>query len=108
MTDLSRILTNGGALTRRRTFFASSALANTAKLASTVASVQTVPSGSHSGETWPTSRAFFASALFAWGNSSLMGTANVAGATLPSFHAGNDTMTLALLLPAFAGTRTGP
>ena len=32
----------------------------------------------------------------------------VAGATWPSFQAGNDTVTLALPLAASAGTRTGP
>src|SRR5262249_59064608 len=96
MTDLSSTLTNGGASTRtRRTSFGSSILAYTAKLASTIAPVQTVPSGSQSGEGVPTWRVF-AAAFFAGGASSMLGTANVAGTTLPCFHAGNDTMTFAL------------
>jgi hypothetical protein len=32
----------------------------------------------------------------------------VAGDTFPSFHAANETVTLALPLAASAGTRTGP
>src|SRR5262245_4795140 len=37
---------------------------------------------------------------------STMGTSSVAGATLRSFHPGNESMTLALPLPTFSGTRT--
>jgi len=33
---------------------------------------------------------------------------NFTGATLPSFQSGNDSVTLALPLPAPSGTRTGP
>jgi len=45
---------------------------------------------------------------FPAGGVSSTGTSNVAGATLPSFQPGNDSVTLALPLPASAGTRTGP
>src|SRR5262245_6619733 len=109
MTDLSTTWTNGGASTRTRVFFGSSTSPYTAKLASTIVPVQTAPSGSQSGETWPfrTGSArgpgFCTSGAF-----SSKPTSNVAGATWPSFHAGNDTVTLALPLAASAGTRTGP
>src|SRR5262245_29664617 len=39
---------------------------------------------------------------------SSIGISKVAGATLPSFHVANDSVTFALPLPASAGTRTGP
>jgi hypothetical protein len=39
---------------------------------------------------------------------SSIGISNEAGATWPSFHASNDSLTLALPFPASLGTRTGP
>jgi hypothetical protein len=37
-----------------------------------------------------------------------IGTSIVVGVTLPSAHAGNESVTLARPLPASSGTRTGP
>jgi hypothetical protein len=44
----------------------------------------------------------------AFGYGSTIGTSNAAGATLPFFQSGNDTVTFALPLPASSGTPTGP
>src|SRR5262249_43623610 len=110
VTDLSSTLMNSGASTVRATFFGSSAFSYRIKLASTVAPTRTVPSGNRSGPCRPTQVGPATGDFFLGGGGalSMMDTANVAGATLPSFQAGNDTVTFALPLPALAGTRTGP